>query len=463
MNDTYSILMNKRTLFPFIFMLLFTITGYGQSWWHPLDAGITGDYGVLTEATYNGELYVGGWFYQAGNVPANNIARWSGWNWDSVGSGLTGGINNVETMCVYNGKLYVGGGFYAAEGLAATNIAVWDGAHWDTVGRGITQCGNGLGWTDAMAVYNGKLYVAGAFCHAGHINAFNIACWDGSKWDSVGAGINDSVYALAVYNGNLYAAGQFNRAGGQAANNIAYWDGTQWNAVGKGTNEPVFALASYNGSLYAGGSFSTAGGTAANYIASWNGTKWSAVGSGIIGGTGVSAFCTFNGKLYAGGFFSKSGTLTLNNIAAWNGTAWDTVSTQGVNYLVDAFAVMDSALFAGGQFTRAGNVAASNIAAWGGISLGISPVDDKLADVTVFPNPNDGNFTIQVNTRNVHIRYIEIYNVLGEKVYVADCEASTADYQTYNVSIPSPSAGIYLYRLLDQSETLVGQGKIAVR
>lgn len=454
--------MNKRTLLPFIFILFFTVAGYGQFWWHPLDAGITGDYGVLAEVTYNGELYVGGWFYRAGNVTANNIARWNGWSWDSVGSGLTGGINNVETMCVYNGKLYVGGGFYAAEGLAATNIAVWDGAHWGTVGSGITQCGNGLGWTDAMAVYNGKLYVAGAFCHAGGINTFNIACWDGTKWDSVAGGINDSVYALAVYNGKLYAAGQFTWAGGQSVNNIACWDGTKWNAVGTGTNDPVFTLTTYNGSLYAGGSFSTAGGSTAHYIASWNGTKWAAIGSGLTGGSGVSAFCTFNGQLYVGGLFSKSGTLAVNNIATWNGTVWDTVSTKGVNYVVDAFAVMDSAVFAGGEFTDAGNIAASDIAAWGGISLGTNPVVDKATDITVYPNPTNGKFIIRVNTNAIPVKYIEIYNVLGEKVYAQNYQQLSADYQLFNMNILSQSPGIYLYRVLDLDENLIGEGKIVV-
>src|ERR1700733_4472199 len=132
--------MNRKKLLSIICAL--TILGFvnAQSW-HPLAGGITGDYGVLAEAVYNGELYVGGWFYGAGGVTANNMARWNGWNWDSVGRGLTGGENNVNATCVYNGKLYVGGAFFAAEGLPATNIASWDGTHWDTVGGGLIHCG----------------------------------------------------------------------------------------------------------------------------------------------------------------------------------------------------------------------------------------------------------------------------------------------------------------------------------
>jgi len=462
MENNYPARLIKKVLFPFLFICFSSLTGYSQFWWHPLNTGITGDYGILTEATYNGELYVGGWFYRAGNVTANNIARWSGWNWDSVGSGLTGGINNVETMCVYNGKLYVGGGFYAADKLAANNIAVWDGSHWDTLGRGIRECGGGFGWADAMAVYNGKLYVAGAFCHAGGIKAFNIACWDGTKWDSVAAGINDSVYALAVYNGKLYAAGQFTWAGGQSVNNIACWDGTKWNAVGTGTNEPIFALATYNGSLYAGGSFFTAGGNTARSIATWNGAKWSAVGAGLIGGSGVSALCVFNNQLYAGGLFNKSGSLTVNNIATWNGTVWDTVSTQGVDYIVDAFAVMDSAVYAGGEFTHAGNIAASDIAAWGGPSLGLNSPATKNAEIDVYPNPGNGKFTIQV-TNSSSLKYVAIYNILGEKIYSTTYQPSVTEYQLCTINISTQPPGIYLYRMLDQSENLIGQGKLLVK
>jgi len=465
MENKYATRLNKKVLFPFIFIYFFAVTGYGQFWWHPLDAGVTGEYGILTEATYNGELYVGGWFNQAGNITARNIARWSGWNWDSVGSGLTGGINNVETMCVYNGKLYAGGGFYAADKLAANDIAVWDGTHWDTLGRGLRECGGGLGWADAMAVYNGKLYVAGAFCHAGNIKAFNIACWDGAKWDSVASGINDSVYALAVYNGKLYAAGQFSSAGGQSVNNIAYWDGTQWNAVGTGTNEPIFALTTYNGSLYAGGSFTTAGGNTAHYIATWNGTKWATAGSGLTGvitGSGVSAFCVFNGQLYVGGLFNKSGSLTVNNIATWNGTVWDTVSTRGVDNIVDAFAVMDSAIYAGGEFTHAGNIAASDIAAWGGISLGLNSLANKMPGMDVYPNPSNGKFTIQV-TNSPDVKYLEIYNVMGKRIYSSTYQPSVIDYQSYSIDISTQPAGVYLYRLLNQSGNLVDEGKLLVQ
>lgn len=351
--------------------------------------------------------------------------------------------------------------FFSAEGLPANNVAVWDGSHWDTVGSGLSWCSGGLAWADAMAVYNGKLYVGGAFCHAGGIKANNIACWDGSKWDSLSSGINDSVYALAVYNGNLYAGGQFTRAGSQTVSNIAYWDGTTWNAVGSGTNAPVLALMQYKSALYAGGGFSTAGGVTAHFVASWNGTIWVAAGAGVTGTTGVEAFCVFNGMLYAGGLFNKSGSLTVNNIATWNGTVWDTVSIKGINSTVDAFAVLDSAVYAGGQFTRAGEVAASDIAVWGGKSLGVNNATSKISNVVVYPNPTSGNFTISVFGKSVtaYPLSVEIYNVLGQRVYFQ----SGIQQATFNIDLKHQCAGIYFFRLADESGSPVNQGKVIIQ
>lgn len=454
--------MIRKILLLLIFQFSVVVFSFGQSW-YPVGRGITGDWGVLAEAVYNGQLYVGGWFYEAGTVTANNMARLDGHGWDSVGSGLTGGQNYVAALCVYNGKLYACGSFFAADGLATNNIAVWDGSHWDTVStKGLQYCGGGTGWADAMAVYNGKLYVAGAFCHAGGITAENIACWDGSKWDSVSSGINDSVNALAVYNGKLYAAGQFSRAGKVAANNIACWDGTSWSAVSSGTNNVIYALQVYNSALYAGGGFSAAGGKTAHFIASWNGTTWDTVAAGITGNVGVEAFCVFNGLLYVGGNFNKSRGLVINNVASWNGIAWDTVSTQGINYTVDAFAVYDSALFAGGLFTMAGTANASFIAMWTSTPLGINTITDNPGEVKVYPNPNKGRFNIACYPAiSAGAQYkLDIYDMLGSTVLSETLRFTQGDNA---VDLSSQPSGVYLYRLTNKSGSLINQGKIVIQ
>ncbi len=57
-------------------------------------------------------LYVGGEFTIAGDVLANNIAKWDGTNWSPLGSGMQGGgSTSVSALTVYNGELIAGGYF----------------------------------------------------------------------------------------------------------------------------------------------------------------------------------------------------------------------------------------------------------------------------------------------------------------------------------------------------------------
>lgn len=82
----------------------------------------------------------------------------------------------------------------------------------------------------SMVHHEGILYVAGSFDSIGDIRANNIARWDGTHWDSLGAGMSDYVIDIAFDNsGVLYACGQFNKAGGVRANYIQ--DGMENNGI----------------------------------------------------------------------------------------------------------------------------------------------------------------------------------------------------------------------------------------
>ena len=153
------------------------------------------------------------------------------------------------------------------------------------------------------------LYAGGDFLFAGGAYAPGVAKWTGTRWASVGGGVEGSVYALAVYDADgdgpnppaLYVGGNFSEAGGQAARNIARWDGTAWSSVGGGVNDDVFTMlvVSDDGQgprsasvgsqaqfLYVGGRFGKAGGADAAGIAEWNGTSWSPLGGGVSEGLG---------------------------------------------------------------------------------------------------------------------------------------------------------------------------------
>ena len=232
-------------------------------------------------------------------------------------------------------------------------------------------------WADGFELPNGAtdivhavvragndIYIGGNFTAVGSVAANHVAKWNGTAWSSLGAGIgngvNGSVYSLAVAgNGAVYAGGSFTQAGGAAADNIAKWNGTAWNSLGAGvggTFYTVYALAvADSGDVYAGGYFTQAGGLAANCVARWNGTAWSSLGTGAANGTDNTVYAlavASNGDVYAGGKFTQAGGMAANSIAKWNGTAWSSLGA-GTRGYVKALAVAGNGdVYAGSDFTN---------------------------------------------------------------------------------------------------------------
>ena len=72
----------------------------------------------------------------------------------------------------------------------------------------------------------------------------------------------------------------------------------------------------------------------------------------------------------------------------------------------------------------------------------------------VFPNPNDGIFTIK---SNVTINYILIQNIIGETIYAAEINTDKAD-----IDLSKQAKGIYFYLLQDNSNVFT-TGKIIIK
>jgi hypothetical protein len=342
----------------------------------------------------DGSVYAAGSFTAAGVVAANRIARWDGFQWHPLGSGITGvTFSDCSSALAVgpDGSLYVGGCFNEIGGVAANGIARWDGAQWHALGSGM----GGSGPEGVFALVfgpDGSLYAGGYFSNSGGVSVSNIARWDGSQWHPLGSGVNSRVYALAFGpDGSLYAGGWFTTAGGIAAHGIARWDGSQWYPLGSGMggvfSSRVAALAvGSNGSLYAGGDFTTAGGVAANYIARWDGAQWHSLGSGTSHRVWDLAIGP-SGSLYAGGDFTTAGGVAANYIARWDGAQWRPLGS-GMNSAVNALAFgSDDLLNAGGWFTTAGSVAANHFAQWNGEAVRRCDFNDSgvvdVADIMI--------------------------------------------------------------------------------
>jgi hypothetical protein len=62
---------------------------------------------------------MGGYFCVNG---INNLARWNGTDWSSLGSGVS---SDVWALTIYDGALVVGGSFARVGAITANYIAMW--------------------------------------------------------------------------------------------------------------------------------------------------------------------------------------------------------------------------------------------------------------------------------------------------------------------------------------------------
>ena len=79
--------------------------------------------------------------------------------------------------------------------------------------------------------------------------------------------------------------------------------------------------------------------------------------------------------------------------------------------------------------------------------------------IKVYPNPNNGSFAISLSNVNAACN-IEIYNILGEKVY---SESGLQNQSKNTVNLSGQPAGVYFYRVLKENGGLVGEGKIVIQ
>jgi hypothetical protein len=98
-------------------------------------------------------------------------------------------------------------------------------------------------------------------------------------------------------------------------------------------------------------------------------------------------------------------------------------------------------------------------------ALGTPKVNNNAATVNVYPNPNNGVFTVAFTHPEVvsGLPTIEIYNVLGSKIYSAALNPSADGEGDKNIDLFSRPAGLYLYRVISQDGNLMGEGRLIIQ
>jgi hypothetical protein len=190
---------------------------------------------VRTMTWFGGELWVGGVFELDGEA-ISGLAVLGEEGWKAPPGGLAQGTGVFE-LTPGEGELLVGGNFWQIGGTVAENVAIWDGAAWE-----------GLDLPNATVLAlerdsEGELFAGGLMSVEGSYEVGGLARWAGGAWASVGGGLANPTFRgvvadLALHQGELYVAGCFSEAGSVRASGLARWTGSAWEALDDGT-EPV--------------------------------------------------------------------------------------------------------------------------------------------------------------------------------------------------------------------------------
>lgn len=414
-----------------------------SSWsaWHPgALANLKGVSGKINAIAIDGtNVYIGGQFNTVYNIIANNLARWNGTTWSSVGSGVSGGMNRVNALTYANAKLYVGGNFSQGGGSTTLNhVGIWNGTTWENAGR--------IQTTEVLA-----LSTIGTTLYYSHNN--EIWAYNGTNTSVGNVSFGGAVYAMRTVGTDLYIGGAFTQVPGSvAANRIAKYNGTIWSALGAGVDNTVRAIAADGATIYAGGDFTTAGGNAANYIAKWNGTTWSALGSGLNGS--VNAIAIMGSNVFVAGGFNTAGGSTAIGIAGYNGTAWSGLGTGmsgGVGGgSMNALAVVGTNLYAGGGFSGAGCTVSSNFGQY--IQTGTLPV--HFVGIHAKPINNTIQIIWQVSGEN-NVQQYEVERSHNGINFSSIATVSAVGISTYQLTDMQPLKGMNYYRIksIDKDRT----------
>jgi hypothetical protein len=96
------------------------------------------------------------------------------------------------------------------------------------------------------------------------------------------------------------------------------------------------------------------------------------------------------------------------------------------------------------------------------VSTGINELTTDNRELTVYPNPSNGIFTLQIDngqwTMGNDKPQVKIYNILGEQIY---SQLSIVHFPL-SINLSSQANGMYFYRVIRENGGLIGEGKIVI-
>ena len=181
--------------------------------------------------------------------------------------------------------------------------------------------------------------------------------------------------------------------------------------------------------------------------------------------TGQFPYCTLiqSGTLFYGvtqiGGANVDGVIFSVNIDGTGYTdLYDFDITHGQNPLTTGSLAISGNMLYGTTF-QGGTNNDGVVFSFGVTALGVDNLMNNEGIINVYPNPSSGVFNIVVRDKEQGINEMEVYNILGEKVYSNYQITKSSNYQ---IDLSSQPSGVYFYRAMGENGTMVGEGKFVL-
>ncbi len=333
--------------------------------WLPMGDGLDGTVNALA-LDASGDILAAAYDF---DTFTGYLYRWDGSDW-SVLAETSGAVQSLKVEP--DGDVIIGGSFFEVDGVSITGVARFDGVTWSPVGliEGETKVYKLFDWDGE------GLCAAGAFGGGGGIGPVSVSttaseyaavrCYDGEQWNGMGTVETDVYDVEQLSDGTWVAAGKMvvntSETGLEFTTGLLQWDGEDWvpgpfRGVAGGLSTLVRDIVpTRDGGFLIGGQFAGAGvtmfdgdqpvgGIVATNIAEWDGSEWSALTTGgpseVLGPVAGDMEGVFviedagDGALWVGGVFSEVpavggyGSQSAPGLALFDGEDYQSVVDEG--------------------------------------------------------------------------------------------------------------------------------------
>lgn len=313
-------------------------------------------------------------FMIAGAFPLENsdrvagIGHWNGVDWEYLDSEIEWDrlVPNarVTSISFFEDRILAGGTFSRIGGTEARGVALWNGTRWDSLGDGV----DGI---DVFAEFNAMGEVLAHSRNGGQ----SITKWNGATWDPIGPAIQFDIQFLHAFSSDVFIGGigAFGDTTPPPASTLLWFSNGELGALGgqgtQGISGSVFSIDDDGESIYVAGRFDLAGSIAAGGIAKRAGRSWIPVGQGVRG-TIYDIEVVDSQSIYAAGNFTLAADQSVTDLAFWDGASWAGIGNGVVGNpsSIHAVKAKGNRVYIGGRFgevaDESGTIAAANIAYW---------------------------------------------------------------------------------------------------